>query len=60
MSMVPRSIVREAEAFDADLLAVSTAGRSSVGRVVLGGVAEAVVRKTTVPVLLFRPSRSHP
>ena len=52
-------ILREAEAFDADLIAVSTAGRSGVGRVVLGSVAEAVVRKATAPVLLFRPSRSH-
>ena len=45
--------------FDADLIAVSTAGRSGVGRAVLGSIAEQVFRKATAPVLLFRPSRSH-
>jgi nucleotide-binding universal stress UspA family protein len=48
-------ILREAETFDADLIAVSTAGRSGVGRVILGSVAEQVFRKSTVPVVLMRP-----
>ena len=50
-------ILREAEAFDADLIAVSTVGRSGLGRTILGSVAEQVVRKAAAPVLLFRPSR---
>jgi len=49
-----REILLEAEAFGADLIAVTTAGRSGVGRVVLGSVAEQVFRKATLPVLLYR------
>jgi nucleotide-binding universal stress UspA family protein len=51
-------ILEEAEAFDADLIAVTTAGRSGLGRAVLGSVAERVFRKAEVPVLLYRPSRA--
>jgi nucleotide-binding universal stress UspA family protein len=51
-------ILREAEAFDADLIAVSTVGRSGIGRAFLGSVAEQVVRKAAAPVLLFRSSRA--
>jgi nucleotide-binding universal stress UspA family protein len=50
-------ILKEAEAFDADLIAVTTAGRSGLGRAVLGSVAERVFRKAETPVLLYRPSR---
>jgi len=48
-------ILREAEAFDADLIALSTSGRSGVGRVILGSVAEQVFRKSAVSVMLLRP-----
>lgn len=48
-------ILREAEAFGADLIAVTTAGRSGIGRTVLGSVAERVLRKSRVPVVLFYP-----
>jgi nucleotide-binding universal stress UspA family protein len=48
-------ILREAEAFDADLIALSTAGRSGVGRVILGSIAEQVFRKSVVSVVLLRP-----
>ena len=50
-------ILREADAFGADLIAVTTAGRSALGRVVLGSVAEEVVRKADAPVMLMRPGR---
>ena len=50
-------ILAEADAFDADLIAVSTAGRSGVGRVILGSVAEQVFRKSKSPVMLMRPGR---
>ena len=50
-------ILREAEAFGADLIAVTTAGRSGVGRVAFGSVAEAVFRKAPVAVVLFHPGR---
>ena len=51
-------ILAEAEAFDADLIAVSTTGRSGVGRVILGSVAEQVFRKSKAPVMLMRPGRT--
>jgi nucleotide-binding universal stress UspA family protein len=34
---------------------VGTAGRSAIGRVLLGSVAERVFAKATVPVMLVRP-----
>jgi nucleotide-binding universal stress UspA family protein len=49
-------IVREADAFAADLIAVTTAGRSGIGRVALGSVAEAVFRTAPVGVVLFHPA----
>lgn len=48
-------ILDEAEAFGADLIVVGTAGRSGIGRVLLGSVAERVFAKATVPVMLVRP-----
>ncbi|MBI4013332.1 MAG: universal stress protein [Candidatus Rokubacteria bacterium] len=48
-------ILREAEAFGADLIAVTTSGRSGISRVALGSVAEQVFRKAPVAVLLFHP-----
>jgi len=50
-------ILREAEAFGADLIAVTTEGRSAVGRTLLGSVAEQVVRKAEAQVMLVRPGR---
>ena len=49
-------ILKEADDFDADLIAVTSAGRSGLGRAVLGSVAERVFRKAGTPVLLYRPS----
>jgi nucleotide-binding universal stress UspA family protein len=48
-------ILDEAEAFGADLIVVGTAGRSGIGRVLLGSVAERVFGKAAVPVMLLRP-----
>lgn len=50
-------ILREAEAFGADLIVVTTAGRGAVSRAMLGSVAEQVFRRTDVPVALFRFTR---
>ena len=50
-------ILQEAEEFGADLIAVTTEGRSAVGRTLLGSVAEQVVRKADAPVMLVRPGR---
>ncbi|HEY7653478.1 MAG TPA: universal stress protein [Methylomirabilota bacterium] len=49
-------ILAEAEAFGADLIVVGTAGRSGIGRVLLGSVAERVFGKAPVPVMLLRPT----
>ena len=51
------AILREAEAFGADLIAVTTAGRSGMGRALLGSVAEQVFRRAETPVMLLRPGR---
>lgn len=50
-------ILHEAEAFNADLVAVTTAGRSGVGRTLFGSVAEKVFKHSEAPVLLFRSGR---
>jgi nucleotide-binding universal stress UspA family protein len=39
---------------DIDLIAMSTHGRSGIGRWLLGSVAEKVVRHSDIPVLLLR------
>lgn len=39
---------------DADLLVVATHGRTGVGRLLIGSVAEEVVRKASCPVLTLR------
>jgi nucleotide-binding universal stress UspA family protein len=51
-------ILREVEAFGADLIAVTTAGRGGLGRVALGSVAEQVFRYAKVPVVLFHSART--
>ena len=40
-----------------DLIAMSTHGRSGLGRLLLGSVAEKVLRGGTTPVLLIRPPK---
>ncbi len=44
----------------ADLVAMSTHGRSGLSRLVMGSVAEAVVRNAGVPVLLVHPQHGNP
>jgi nucleotide-binding universal stress UspA family protein len=39
-----------------DLIAIATHGRGALGRALLGSVADAVLRRAGVPVLLYRPS----
>lgn len=40
---------------DIDLLVLSTHGRTGVGRVLMGSVADEVLQRTTIPMLLVRP-----
>ena len=53
---VDRTLEREAEAFGADLIVMSTHARTGLDRVRFGSVGDAVVRHATVPVLLVHPS----
>jgi nucleotide-binding universal stress UspA family protein len=48
-------ILREAQAWDADLITVSTTGKSGLKRTVMGSVAEQVFRRAPVPVVLYHP-----
>ena len=50
-------ILTEAEAFGADTIVVTTSTRSSVKRALLGSVAEAMLRRARIGVLLYRPPR---
>lgn len=47
-----------AEANHFDLIAMATHGRGGAARVLLGSVADRVIRSATVPVMLFHPERS--
>ncbi len=51
-----REIVQYAEAEDCDLIVMGTHGRGGIDRLLLGSVAEKVVRSSTVPVLTIRVS----
>ncbi len=41
----------------ADLIAMSTHGRGGLARLVIGSVADQLVRNSEVPILLIRPAR---
>jgi nucleotide-binding universal stress UspA family protein len=49
------SIVEMAEFARADLIVMTTHGRTGFGRLLIGSVAEAVLRGTHIPILLLRP-----
>jgi nucleotide-binding universal stress UspA family protein len=48
------AIVEAADVQKPDLIVMSTHGRSGIGRLILGSVAESVLRGTTTPILLLR------
>jgi nucleotide-binding universal stress UspA family protein len=48
------AIVEAAAAQKADMIVMSTHGRTGLGRLILGSVAESVLRGTTVPILIVR------
>ncbi|MBW2634795.1 MAG: universal stress protein [Deltaproteobacteria bacterium] len=47
-------IIEVSRRHDIDLIAMSTHGRSGIGRWLLGSVAEKIVRHSEIPVLLLR------
>jgi nucleotide-binding universal stress UspA family protein len=49
-----REIVAAAREHDADMIAMTTHGRSGVSRLLFGSVAEAVLREAEIPVLMMR------
>ena len=53
-----RAIVERAREHSTDLIAMTTHGRSGLGRLVFGSVAEAVLRHAPCPVLLVRVKES--
>jgi len=53
-SDVARAIVAAAARVDADVVCLSSHGRSGVGRTLFGSVAESVMREDTRPVLVVR------
>ena len=54
----PAAIVEAASGPKADLIVMSTHGRSGLGRLVLGSVAESVLRGTTAPILIVRAEQA--
>ena len=52
-------LVELAKLLDADLVVVGTHGRTALGRLLMGSVAEAAVKKARCPVLVVR-EKNHP
>lgn len=52
-----REILLEAEAFGADVVAVTPSGKGGLSRALLGSVAEQVFRKAPMAVVLYRSPR---
>ncbi len=50
---VPNAVVKYAEEHDADLIALSTHGRTGFRHLVLGSSAESILRHSSIPVLAF-------
>jgi nucleotide-binding universal stress UspA family protein len=48
-------IVKAAKAWPADLIVIGSHGRGGLDRMMLGSVAEAVMRRAPCPVLVIRP-----
>lgn len=56
---VVEEILLGAKAAGADLIAMTTHGRSGLSRLLFGSVAEAVLRETEVPVFMMRLTRKN-
>ena len=52
-------ILAAAERIGADLIVLGTHGRTGISRLLMGSVAENVVRRATVPVMLAKAPRPH-
>lgn len=54
---VTTELVKAARSIRANLIVISTHGRSGIGHALVGSVAEKIVRHAPCPVLIVRPSR---
>ena len=52
------AILEEARQLGVDVVALATHGRGGLGRILLGSVADKVLRGATMPVLIHRPVRA--
>lgn len=52
-----REIVKYAQAKNIDLIIISTHGRTGISHILMGSVAEKVVRYSPIPVLTVKPER---
>jgi len=57
---IPEMIAEEAKTWPADVIVIGTHGRNGIHRLLMGSVAEGVVRMASVPVLLIRAKNSFP
>ena len=57
---IPEMIAEEAKTWPADIIVIGTHGRHGMHRLLMGSVAEGVVRMATVPVLLIRGTNGFP
>lgn len=48
------AVLREAQAWNADVIVLGTHGRRGINRLLLGSVAETLLRITTLPILLVK------
>jgi universal stress protein A len=53
-------VLTQAAAYQADLLAVGTSGRRGLNRLVLGSVAEALLKRAGCPVLTVKDAGTTP
>lgn len=56
---IAEAILDYADSTGADLIAMTTHGRSGIGRWLMGSIAERVMREAKVPVLLVRSAHEH-
>ena len=56
---VAEAILKHAKQYRADLLALTTSGAGGIKRLVLGSIADAIVRKSPVSTLVFHPASSN-
>jgi nucleotide-binding universal stress UspA family protein len=52
---VAAAIIEDARQHSIDLIAMSTAGRSGLARLLIGSVADKVLRSAEIPLLMYRP-----